>query len=41
MSRFKSDFLRTMDERGFIQQTSDDSGLDELFLKETVNRDEP
>jgi len=36
MSRFKSDFLRTMDERGFIQQTSDDSGLDELFAKETV-----
>jgi tyrosyl-tRNA synthetase len=36
MSRFKSDFLRTLDERGFIHQVSDDTGLDELFSKETV-----
>ncbi len=36
MFRFKSDFLRTLDERGFIHQISDESGLDELFAKETV-----
>ncbi len=36
MSRFKSDFLRTLDERGFIHQISDESGLDDLFSKETV-----
>ncbi|ASY63054.1 Tyrosyl-tRNA synthetase [Sinorhizobium sojae CCBAU 05684] len=36
MSEFKSDFLRTLSERGFIHQTSDDAGLDELFRKETV-----
>ncbi|MEO9339103.1 tyrosine--tRNA ligase [Mesorhizobium sp. SB112] len=36
MSDFKSDFLRTLSERGFIHQTSDDSGLDELFAKEIV-----
>ncbi len=36
MSAFKSDFLRTLAERGFIQQTSDDSGLDALLQKETV-----
>ncbi len=36
MSRFKSDFLRTLDERGFIHQISDEAALDELFLKETV-----
>jgi len=36
MSRFKSDFLRTLDERGFIHQISDEAGLDELFAKETV-----
>jgi tyrosyl-tRNA synthetase len=36
MSRFKSEFLRTLDERGFIHQTSDDAGLDDLFNKETV-----
>ncbi|KKX33827.1 tyrosine--tRNA ligase [Rhizobium sp. LC145] len=36
MSRFKSDFLRTLDERGFIHQISDETGLDELFSKETV-----
>ncbi|HTV69666.1 MAG TPA: tyrosine--tRNA ligase [Rhizobiaceae bacterium] len=36
MSAFKSDFLRTMAERGFIHQTSDDTGLDKLFATETV-----
>ncbi|SFB38596.1 tyrosyl-tRNA synthetase [Rhizobium sp. NFR07] len=36
MSRFKSDFLHTLDERGFIHQISDEAGLDELFAKETV-----
>ncbi len=36
MSRFKSDFLRTLDERGFIHQISDEAGLDELFARETV-----
>jgi tyrosyl-tRNA synthetase len=36
MSRFKSDFLHTLDERGFIHQISDESGLDALFSKETV-----
>lgn len=36
MPRFKSDFLHTLDERGFIHQISDEAGLDELFAKETV-----
>ncbi|MDO1583658.1 tyrosine--tRNA ligase [Rhizobium oryzicola] len=36
MSRFKSDFLRTLDERGFIHQVSDETGLDELLTKESV-----
>ncbi|KAA9387188.1 tyrosine--tRNA ligase [Neorhizobium galegae] len=36
MSRFKSDFLRTLDERGFIHQVSDETGLDELLSKEIV-----
>ncbi|MCP4317182.1 MAG: tyrosine--tRNA ligase [Hyphomicrobiales bacterium] len=36
MSAFKSDFLHTLSERGFIRQTSDDSGLDALLDKETV-----
>jgi tyrosyl-tRNA synthetase len=36
MSNFKSEFLRTLHERGFIHQTSDDAGLDELFASETV-----
>jgi tyrosyl-tRNA synthetase len=36
MPEFKSDFLRILSERGFIHQTSDDRGLDELFSKETV-----
>ncbi len=37
MSAFKSDFLRTLSERGFIQQVSDDTGLDQLFQTETVS----
>lgn len=36
MSGFKSDFLRTLSERGFIHQVSDETGLDQLFAKETV-----
>ncbi|WDQ98695.1 tyrosine--tRNA ligase [Devosia sp. J2-20] len=36
MTQFKSEFLRTLSERGFIHQTSDDTGLDELFCTETV-----
>jgi tyrosyl-tRNA synthetase len=36
MSRFKSEFLHTLDERGYIHQISDEKGLDDLFLKETV-----
>ncbi|MEO3387385.1 tyrosine--tRNA ligase [Mesorhizobium sp. CAU 1741] len=36
MSAFKSDFLRTLSERGFIHQISDEAGLDDLFAKETV-----
>ena len=36
MTRFKSEFLATLAERGFIHQTSDDNGLDELFRTETV-----
>ena len=33
---FKSDFLRTLHERGFIHQTSDDAGLDALLARETM-----
>jgi len=36
MSSFKSEFLQTMHERGFVHQTSDESGLDELLSKEKV-----
>ncbi|WP_438748168.1 tyrosine--tRNA ligase [Pararhizobium sp. O133] len=36
MSEFKSDFLHTLQERGFIHQTSDNAGLDALFNKEIV-----
>ncbi len=36
MSAFKSDFLRTLSERGFIHQISDEAGLDALLAKETV-----
>jgi len=37
MSIFKSDFLRTISERGFIHQISDESGLDELFRTTSVS----
>lgn len=37
MTAFKSDFLHTLSERGFIHQISDESGLDELFQKEIVS----
>ncbi|MEM6461378.1 MAG: tyrosine--tRNA ligase [Pseudomonadota bacterium] len=36
MPSFKSDFLHTLHERGFIHQTSDDTGLDALLKKETI-----
>lgn len=36
MSAFKSEFLQTLSERGFIHQISDETGLDELLTKETV-----
>ncbi|QKV17803.1 tyrosine--tRNA ligase [Oricola thermophila] len=36
MSGYKSDFLRILDERGFIHQISDETGLDELLCKESV-----
>ncbi|NGO63032.1 tyrosine--tRNA ligase [Rhizobium daejeonense] len=36
MTKLKSDFLRTMHERGFIHQISDESGLDDLLSKESV-----
>ncbi|WP_337266774.1 tyrosine--tRNA ligase [Oryzifoliimicrobium ureilyticus] len=36
MTEFKSDFLRILKERGFIHQISDETGLDDLFAKETV-----
>ncbi|MBO9098526.1 MULTISPECIES: tyrosine--tRNA ligase [unclassified Rhizobium] len=36
MAEFKSDFLHTLQERGFIHQVSDEAGLDTLFAKETV-----
>ncbi|PJI44069.1 MAG: tyrosine--tRNA ligase [Rhizobium sp.] len=36
MTKYKSDFLRTMQERGFIHQISDESGLDDLLAKECV-----
>ena len=36
MTAFKSEFLHTLSERGFIHQTSDDQGLDELFRTQTV-----
>ncbi len=37
MTSFKSEFLHTLSERGFIHQTSDDAGLDALFQKEIVS----
>lgn len=36
MTGFKSDFLATLAQRGFIHQVSDESGLDNLFRTETV-----
>ena len=36
MSSFKSDFLRTLSERGFIHQMSDETGLDDLLARESV-----
>jgi len=36
MSKFKSEFLHTLSERGFIHQVSDETGLDDLLNKETV-----
>jgi tyrosyl-tRNA synthetase len=36
MASFKSEFLHTLSERGFIHQISDETGLDELLSKETV-----
>ncbi|MGI9364154.1 MAG: tyrosine--tRNA ligase [Rhizobiaceae bacterium] len=36
MATFKSDYLHTLSERGFIHQISDESGLDDLLAKETV-----
>ncbi len=37
MATFKSEFLNTLQERGFIHQLSDESGLDDLLTKETVS----
>ncbi len=37
MSAYKSDFLNTLGERGFIHQLSDAEGLDNLLMKETVS----
>jgi len=36
MPAFKSEFLHTLQSRGFIHQISDESGLDDLLCKETV-----
>ncbi|PTW60091.1 tyrosyl-tRNA synthetase [Breoghania corrubedonensis] len=36
MTVYKSDFMRTLSERGFIYQCSDTDALDRLFLSETV-----
>ncbi|WP_319414590.1 tyrosine--tRNA ligase [uncultured Cohaesibacter sp.] len=36
MTAFKSEFLHTLSERGFIHQCSDPEGLDKLFRTETV-----
>ncbi|WP_117191195.1 tyrosine--tRNA ligase [Rhizobium terrae] len=37
MSRFKSDFLRILDERGFIHQISDPEGLDKLAATSRIS----
>ncbi|WP_420409635.1 tyrosine--tRNA ligase [Hoeflea sp.] len=36
MSAYKSDFLQTLHERGFIHQMSDQTGLDDLLARESV-----
>ncbi|NRG18653.1 tyrosine--tRNA ligase [Rhizobiales bacterium] len=36
MTAFKSDFLKTLQERGFIHQVSNPEGLDKLYSSETV-----
>lgn len=36
MSAFKSEFLHTLQSRGFIHQISDETGLDELLNKQSV-----
>jgi tyrosyl-tRNA synthetase len=36
MASFKSEFLHTLSERGFIHQISDETGLDDLLSKEIV-----
>lgn len=36
MSTFKSDFLKTLSERGYIHQCTDESSLDALATKETI-----
>ncbi|TNB46871.1 tyrosine--tRNA ligase [Martelella lutilitoris] len=36
MSKFKSEFLHTLTERGFVHQISDETGLDDLLAKEQV-----
>ncbi|KZL21836.1 Tyrosine--tRNA ligase [Pseudovibrio axinellae] len=36
MSSYKSEFMRTMEERGFLHQLSNADGLDELCASETV-----
>ena len=38
MAKFKSDFLNTLDERGFIHQCSDFAGLDALAAKVDAER---
>jgi len=37
MSAYKSEFLQTLDERGFIHQMSDAEGLDKLLVTQTVS----
>ncbi|WP_332690103.1 tyrosine--tRNA ligase, partial [Bosea sp. (in: a-proteobacteria)] len=37
MTTFKSDFLRVLDERGFIHQISDPEGLDQAALKGPIS----
>lgn len=36
MTKFKSDFLKVLDERGFIHQISDPEGLDALCSKQSI-----